>query len=233
MLEDFARQVIALRQNFDGTGHRVPPQSEMAEGLLARLRSLLDLGSNDRAIRYRREVHPCRGALQLIKGDDRGDIDRCLRRDLKPAEIGRLERGGNCGTYVFWKCDSCEFRLKYFVTKSRAASLLQNDDHITFSPARLLCSRAFLAMSHLEQREIRRHSSSNGPPRYTCLICALHRVAARPGSDHTFFTREDYARHIEDTHIRANLPPAFVLHKLGIELGGSLPDGVRRELWTV
>lgn len=227
-------EIISLRENFDGKGPSrvVKPQSGMAEELSARHKSLMITESNDRAIRHRREIHPCRGGLQLIKGDDRGGIDRCMKKDLTPAELERLSRGGIRGTYLFWKCDSCEFRIKYFVSKSRAASLQTNDDHILFRDSNIRCSRAFLAMSHLEQREDRRFSSSYGPPRYTCLICALHRPASRPGRNHTFSNRDDYAQHVEDMHIDGTPIPAFVLRKLCIEHDGKLPVGSRRELWT-
>jgi len=233
-LAGIEHQVVGLRENFDGKGHARPPpsQSDIANELLARHNSWVNAESNDRAIRHRRDIHPCRGGLQLIKGDDRGGIDRCLKKDLTLTELERLSRGGIRGTYLFWKCDNCEFRMKYFVSKSRAASLLTNDDHLTFEDSKVRCSRAFLAMSHLEQREAKRLSSSHGPARYTCMICAFHRPAARPGRNHTFSNRDDYARHVDDTHLDDNSPPAFVLQKLHIEHGDRLPDGSRRELWT-
>jgi hypothetical protein len=188
--------------------------------------------NSDRTIRHRRDIHPCRGGLRLIRGDDRGGIDRCLKKDLTYSELERLRRGGERGTYLFWKCDSCEFRIKYFVSQSRAASLLTNNDHISFKDSKIKCSRAFLAMSHLEQREGKRLSSSQGPARYTCLVCALHRPAAKLGRNHTFSNRDDYAKHVEDSHVDANVPPAFVMQKLGIEHNNRLPDGTRRYLWT-
>lgn len=235
MLAGIERQVVSLRENFDGKGPARPAQSqsEIADELLARHRSLMDADSYDRPRGHRRDIHPCRGGLQLIRGDDRGGIDRCLRKDLTPTELERLSRGGTRGTYLFWKCDECEFRIKYFVSKSRAASLLCNDDNLAFKDSRIRCTRAFLVMSHLEQRDTKRLSSSYGPPRYTCLICALHRPAARPGRNHTFSNRDDYAKHVEDVHINGSLPPSFVLQKLCIEHGDRLPEGNRRELWTV
>jgi hypothetical protein len=229
-LAGIEREVLSLRENFDGNGPARPVQSEsgVADELLGRHRSLMDADSNDRTRGHRREIHPCRGGLQLIKGDDRGGIDHCLRNDLTYTELERLSRGG---TYLFWTCDSCEFRIKYFVSRSRAASLLSNDDYIAFKDLRIRCSRAFLAMSHLEQS--RRLSSSHDPSKYTCLLCALHRPAARTGRGHTFSNREDYATHIQDVHIEGSLPPTFVQQKLCIEHGERLPEGKRRHLWTV
>jgi hypothetical protein len=227
-------EVVGLRDNFDGKGpsQAAHPRSEISEELLARHKSLMNTGSNAGAIRYRRDIHPCRGGLQLVQGDDRGGIDRCLKSELTLPELERLMRGGTRGSYLFWRCDSCQFRLKYFVSKSRAASLLTNDDHLIFKDSKVRCSRAFLAMSHLEQRESKRLSSSLGPPRYTCIICALHRPAAKAGRSHTFSNRDAYARHVEDTHLDHEIPPAFVLRKLCIEHGDRLPSGSRRELWT-
>jgi hypothetical protein len=234
MLSGIECQVMGLRENFDGKSSPGPalPQSKMAEELLSRYTSLANADSNEQAIRHRRDIHPCRGGLQLIKGDDTGHIDRCLKKDLTLGELDRLGRGGTRGTFLFWKCDSCEFRLKYFVSKSRTATLLTNDDHLTFKDSKVRCSRALLAMSHLQQREVKRVSSSYGPPRYTCIICALHRPAARNGRNHTFSNRDEYVRHVEDSHIASNPPPAFVLQKLCIENGERLPDGRRPELWT-
>lgn len=223
-----------LRENFDGKGQArlADVQTEVADELLARHRSWMSASSNGRAIRRQRDIHPCRGGLQLIKGDDRGFIDRCLKKDLTFTELERLARGGIRGTYLFWKCDSCEFRIKYFASRSRTASLLTNDDHLGFKDSKIRCSRAFLAMSHLEQRESRRISGSHGPSKYTCILCALHRPAARPGHNHTFFNRDDYAQHVEDAHIDGLSPPAFVMQKLGIEHGERLRDGSWRVLWT-
>ena len=61
-----------------------------------------------RTIPYRRDLHP----LQLIKGDGRGNINRCLKNGLTMTELERLRKGGSCGTYLFWKCNHCEFRMK-------------------------------------------------------------------------------------------------------------------------
>jgi hypothetical protein len=233
LLASIERQVLALRENFDGRGNlrSVRLQSESADELLARLKSMLDVGSSDAVIRHRRAIHPCRGALQLIKGNDLGGIDRCLKKDLTAPELEKLSRSGLRGTYIFWKCDSCEFRIKYFVNKSCAASLLTNDEHLTFKNRKVCCSRAFLAMSHLEQREPRRISSSYGPARYTCLICALHPESARPGRNHTFSNRDDYAKHIEEAHIDDNKGPRFFLNKLRIDFEEGSTDKVRREMW--
>ncbi|ERF76678.1 hypothetical protein EPUS_02217 [Endocarpon pusillum Z07020] len=232
-LAEIKGQVADLRDNIHGNSiaRRVESRSETAAELFARHKSLMNIHTDDGAIRYQRDIHPCKGALQLLKGDDGGIIDRCLRKDLTLQELERLDKGGKSGTYHFWKCDSCVFRIKYFVSKSRYACLLTNDDNCTFKDSKVQCTRAFIAMSHVEQRGVRKHSSLKGPPKYTCLICALHRLAARPDHDHTFLNREDYMRHVEDLHIDGNTLPAFVLQKLGIEHGGKLPDGVRRELW--
>jgi hypothetical protein len=232
-LKSIEREVLSLRQNFDGDGPARPvqPESGIADELLVRHMSLMDVDGNDRPRGHRREIHPCRGGLQLIKGDDRGGIDRCLRNDLTLAEQDRLSRTSSRGTYLYWACDSCEFRIKYFVSRSRAATLLSNDDYIAFRDLRIRCSRAFLAMSHLEQS--RRLSSSLETPRYTCLLCSLHRPAARTGRAHNFFSREDYATHIQDVHINGSLPPAFVLQKLCIENRERLPEGKRRHMWIV
>ncbi|KAF7503800.1 hypothetical protein GJ744_003241 [Endocarpon pusillum] len=226
-------QVADLRDNIHGNSNarRVGSWSETAAELLARHKSLMNIHTDDGAIRYQEGIHPCKGALQLLKGDDRGGIDRCLRKDLTPQEHERLDQGGKRGAYFFWKCDSCGFRIKYFASKSRHASLLTNDDNFTFKDSKVQCTQAFIAMSHVEQRGVRKHNSLKGLPKYTCLICALHRPAARPGHNHTFSNREDYMRHVEDLHLNDNTLPAFLLQKLGIEHGGKLLDGVRRELW--
>lgn len=230
------QQVVDLRedQNLDGSSHAhlTQPRNESADELLARHRSLMDADHGDRAMRLRRDLHPCPGGLKLIKGEDRGGIDRCLRKDLKPAELERLARGGNRGTYLFWKCDSCKFRIKYFVSKSAAASLLTNDDQPSLKDSKVRCSQAFLAMSHMEQQDTNRTSSSHAPLKYTCIICALHRPAAKSGSNHTFPNRDDYAKHVENAHINGTLPPPFVLNKLGIEHGERCSTGRRKELWT-
>ena len=234
MLVDMERQILVLRENFDGGDRIGPTQShnELADEFLARYMSLMEIENGGRAIRHRRDAHPCPAALRLIRGDDTGHVDRCLKKDLHPSELERLDRGGEHGTYLFWKCDNCEYRLKYYVSKSRTASLLSNEDDLVFKDSKIRCSRAFLAMSHLEQRERKRVSSSHGPPRYACMICTLHRPAAKPGRHHTFSTRDDYAKHLEDAHYDGSLPPTFILQKLGIEYNNELPDGKRRELWA-
>lgn len=228
-------KVTGLRANFDGNGPdpTIQAPSEEANELLALYQAMVRAGTSYRAIRPRRDIHPCRGGLQLIKGDDKGGIDRPSKKDLTDAELERLLRGGMRGTYLFWKCDSCDFRIKYFVSRSRAASLLTNDDHLAFKDSNVRCSRAFLAMSHLEQNDSKRLSSSYTSSKYTCIICTFHRPAARHGRTHTFFNREDYAKHVDDTHtaFMENSPPAFVMQKLRIEHPNSLSDGRRAELW--
>jgi hypothetical protein len=234
MLADMERQVLVLREDLDGRGQARFEQSQHdTSALLARLESLMAAKSSDQGIQHSRDMHPCRGGLQLIKGDDRGGIDRCLRANLKPAEIQRLKRGGDGGTYLFWKCNSCDYRRKYFVSKSRAASLLSNDDHLVFKGSKVRCSQAFLAMSHLVRGERKSVTRSQTSPNYTCLICVLHRPAARPGRAYTFSKRDDYAKHLEETHINDTPAPAFVLQKLGIDHDNKLPGGSRREMWTV
>ena len=230
-LAGIERRVVSLRENFDGKSHASSAQSrsETADELSARHMSLMNADTSGRAIRYRRDIHPCRGALQLIKGDDRGGIDQCHKKDMTPAELDRLRKGGMRGTFLFWTCDSCQFRIKYFVSKSCAASLLANDEVLTFHDSKIRCSRAFLVMSHLEQRDTKRISSS---PRYTCVICALHRPSTRPDRNRTFSTRDDYVKHVEDVHINGERLPAFLLQKLCIENGDRLPHGHRRDLWT-
>ena len=235
MLADIEQQVLVLREDIDGRDQVRCEQSqnEVPDLLLARLKSLMAAESNDRGLRHLRDIHPCRGGLQLIKGEDKGGIDRCLRKDLGPAEHERLDRSGTRGTYLFWRCDRCEYRLRYFVSQSRAASLLCNDDHLTFKDSKIKCSRAFLAMSHLEseKRESKRVSGEHTSPKYTCIICVLHRPAARTGRGHTFSNRDDYAKHLEDVHIEGTPTPTFVLQKLGIEHSNISPVGTRRELW--
>lgn len=233
MLADIEHQMLFLRDSLDTRGQAEfgPSQSETPDELLDRHMSLMAAESSDQGVRYRRDIHPCPGGLQLIKGEDQGEIHRCLRKDLIDAETERLGRGGTQGTYLFWKCDSCAYRLKYFASKSRATSLLSNDDDMTFKESKIRCSRAFLAMSHLEKREIKRGSNSHAAPKYTCMICVLHRPAARTGLTHVFSTRDDYAKHLEDTHIDGTPTPAFVLQKLGIEHGDRLRDGNARHLW--
>jgi hypothetical protein len=229
------QQVVDLRedQDLDGSSHAhlTQPRNESADELLARHRSLTDADHSDQAVPLHQDLHPCRGGLKLIKGEDGGGIDRCLKNDLKHAELERLVRGGKRGAYLFWKCDSCKFRIKYFVSKSAAASLLTNDDHPSLKDSKVRCSRAFLAMSHMEQQDTKRTSNSHGPPKYTCIICALHPPAAKAGSNHTFCNRDDYAKHVENAHINGTLPPPFVLNKLGIEHGEGWSTGRRKELW--
>jgi hypothetical protein len=181
--------VLSLKQIFDDNSCAISglAQSEAMKQLDARHKSLMTTKNSDLVIRYRQDVHPCRGGLQLIRGDDRGGIDRCLKKDLTITELERQMRRGTRGIYLFWKCESCQFRIKYFAFQSRVASLLTNNDHLNFKDSTIKCSKAFLTMSHLEQRESNRLSSSYETTRYTCLLCALHRLAAKPGCGHTFF----------------------------------------------
>jgi hypothetical protein len=233
-LADLERQVLDLRDHFDDTErqpHLSRTKSAAAEELMVRFDSMAT-GEELQAIRHRREIHPCQGGLRLIKGDDRGGIDRCLKRDLSHTEIERLHSGGNRGTFLFWTCTKCHFRLKYFVSKSRRASLLTNDDHLTFHDSRIQSSRAFLAMSHLEQRQLTRLSGSHGIPRYTCLICTLYRPAALMNHSHTFSNRDEYAKHVETAHIDGSGIPRFFLERLKIDLREGSLEGGRREVWT-
>ncbi len=91
--------------------------------------------------------------------------------------------------------------------------------------------RCIVARRLVERQEAKKRSSSNGQPKYTCLVSAFHRPATTPGRNHTFSKRDGYIRHLKGVHFDGKSPPAFVLRRLRIEHGGELRDGVRSELW--
>ena len=219
--------VRIIRDNLD----RDAPRELTANlvSLNAEVRKLMEPTSHQDAIRYMKEIHPCRGALRLIKGDDEGDIQPCLTKDCTEQEVKKLSERG---TYLFWKCNSCSFRIKYLALTSRTASLLTSDDDCHVGISRLKWSPAFLAMSHIRQERSFRDSDTQKPARYTCLVCVLDRDCARPGVDHTFADRDNLGNHMASHFFGKTIPSRYVMERLGIEHSSSdytrLPAGQRR-----
>jgi hypothetical protein len=174
----------------------------------------------------------CRGAIQMINGRDRGDVAHVSERELLSDNIARLAEFQ--GVYLWWKCTSCDFRLRYHVNSSMHSNIHSTEEIRSHPNVKAEYKSAFLVKSHLYVPR-RRDSSRGGnlrasPPlpasKYACLFCLAH------GSNNSFSTGRALATHIADNHRGSKKQPApLILLKFKVAIKGQKPEHVHR--WDV
>ncbi|ERF76677.1 hypothetical protein EPUS_02216 [Endocarpon pusillum Z07020] len=165
----------------------------------------------------------CRGAIQVLNEGDQGLIANVSDNDLLPSNRYTLASKG--GAYLWWTCSSpsCAFRLRFHVLGSQESSIHHNLETRTHPCVNLEYRSIFLVKSHL-------HISSYdcvGVIKYGCLFCFAE---GRPlqGEVTAFSTGRALATHLSVSHRSGNLPPAMLLEKFKVAVGGQCPMGVSR-----
>ena len=167
--------------------------------------------------------HLCRGAIQMINNRDRGDIAYVTEQDLLPENRARISRYK--GAYLWWKCTSCEFRLRYHLSSSAHSSIHSTQEIREHGPnVKCEYKSAFLVKSHLYQpvKRSSRGNTTSSPSKYACVFCLTQ------GSKVSFSTGKQLATHIADSHRGKKQPTPLVLEKFNVAIKGQLPERVRR-----
>jgi len=149
-------------------------------------------------------THFCKGAVQLINNHDTGTLNQVDRRDL--LEANRRVLAQDRGTFLWWQCSSCSFRLRYHVKASRFSTIASNDE-LRHHPGEPLEYRSiFLAKSHLSLPQFGDYTSDFA--KYGCVFCfAQGKPLERQRT--TFATGRDLASHISSIH-KSSLPPPLL-----------------------
>lgn len=139
----------------------------------------------------------CNSAKLLNSGRNTGILEHAQLRD---ADKQVIERNG--GSFQFWKCSICDFRVRYHAIQCSSSQLETTDETRRPGRGHLTLRTVFLAKSHL-------HRQKGQGLRYACLFCLGN--GKRLHANHTAFTKEDeLADHIDECHDAASLPQVFM-----------------------
>jgi hypothetical protein len=196
-------ELISIRQSDPGR----PP----AEHLLAQWNS-----SNSSSHRF------CRGAVQVLNDNDRGRIANVSEKDLLFSNRDVLADQG--GAYLWWRCPvaSCAFKLRFHILGSQALSIHNNSEIRSHPFVPLEYRSTFLIKSHL-------HIASDraGTTKYGCLFCFAEGIPLQSGQS-AFNNGRELAVHVCGAHKGSKLPPAMLLEKIRVAVGGQCPMTVTR-----
>ena len=164
----------------------------------------------------------CPGAIQVLNNDDHGLITNVSDNDLLPSNRDTL--ASQRGAYLWWNCPfhSCAFQLRFHVLGSQESSIHNNLETRTHPSVNLEYRSILLIKSHLHMP-----SHGAGVIKYGCLFCFAEGKPLQ-GEITAFSTGRALATHLSDTHQGGNLPPAMLLEKVKVAVGGQCPVGVRR-----
>jgi hypothetical protein len=161
------------------------------------------------------EHHPskfCSGAIQLLNGKDEGRVMPVWRKEdiktLSDAQQSKLEKG-KCG-FMFWKCTTCHFKIKYEVDESESSTILKTGE--LRSSGNIAYRSAFLAKSHLH------HKNSVTPHKYGCLFCFARGLPLDPQRSTAFKSSKDLLKHLQSEHA-LNEPHPIVTERVKTVFG--------------
>lgn len=170
----------------------------------------------------------CRGAISMINERDRGTIAYVQPRDLLNENRERLERYG--GTYIWWQCPDCDFRLRYHVSTSAHGSIRSTQEVREHVGVKAEYKSAWLVKSHLYQPPRRASGGrSPAPPKYGCVFCFAYDTKDK--GIPSFYTGRELAEHVASVHKGKNLPAPLMLQKFNVAVKGKCAEQVRR--WDI
>lgn len=148
----------------------------------------------------------CRGALQMINNNDRGDVAQVPASVVNNLEAEDKEKIRDGGFYLYWKCTSCAFKIRYLVKSSRTSTvsttdLIRRHSGMEYRPS-------FLVKSHLR---IRNPDSSR---KYGCIFCF-----AEGRTSDIYSHGKILMQHIRTSH-NSSYPARLFLEKLNIRANG-------------
>ncbi|KAF7503801.1 hypothetical protein GJ744_003242 [Endocarpon pusillum] len=165
----------------------------------------------------------CPGAIQILNGEDHGLIANVSDKELLPSNRDIL--ASKWGAYLWWTCSSpsCAFKLRFHVLGSLGSSIHNTSETRTHPFVNLEYRSIFLVKSHLH---ISSHDGA-GVIKYGCLLCFAEGQPLQAEAT-AFSTGRALATHLHYTHRGGNLPPAMLLEKFKLAIGGQCPVGVQR-----
>ena len=163
----------------------------------------------------------CKGAVQLINGNDYGKLGVVSEKDLLKSNRDILRAHKGC--YLWWQCSTCKFQVRYHAMSSRAGTIETNDDELReHARVPLEYRTIWMAKSHLHQA-----SESGKGAKYGCLFC--YGEGKKLSERTTFATGKELATHICSRH-KTELPPPLMLNKFKMAVDEKKPESGRWEL---
>ena len=169
----------------------------------------------------------CDGAVQLLNDADKGNVSRVDDRDLLPSNRDVLRQYG--GDYLWWRCSSCAFKLRFHVDRSQFSSITSNDEIREHVNVPLEYRSIFLAKSHLYQPVFEPGANSL---KYGCLFCFAKGEELEGGGENCFGTGRELAVHICSKH-KSTLPAPLLLDRFHVAVDEKLSPVARSQRWEV
>jgi hypothetical protein len=139
----------------------------------------------------------CNSAKLLNSGTNNGILQHVQLRD---ADKRVIKRTG--GSFQFWKCNLCDFRVRYHTTRCSSSNIETTDEIRRPGKGHISLRTVFLAKSHL-------HKHPDQPLRYACLFC-VGSGRRLEGGRTAFAKEDDLADHIDGHHHAESLPHLFM-----------------------
>lgn len=153
----------------------------------------------------------CNSAKLLNSGKNNGVVEHA---QLRVADKKIIKEQG--GSFQFWKCDLCHFRVRYHIIHSNTGNIETTEEVRRPGKGHLTLRTVFLAKSHL-------YMESRHALRYACLFCVGN--GERLVEENTAFLNEnELADHIDGCHDFESLPKLF-MDELYVALPDENPNG--------
>ncbi|KAK6383436.1 uncharacterized protein PV06_00888 [Exophiala oligosperma] len=166
----------------------------------------------------------CRGALQISNKRDKGRISFVERKDLSEENRQKLKAFG--GAFLNWQCPECSFKVRYHVASSATSNIHSTDEVREHSGVKVQYRSSFLAKCHLYLPLSDKKAALPSAIKYGCVFCfAYGKGLDRDKS--AFSNPQAFAEHLEHKHRKA-LPPALMLHRYDVAVGGRTEDPKKR-----
>lgn len=153
----------------------------------------------------------CNSAKLLNSGTNKGVLQHAQLREVDKQVIKK--RGG---AFQFWKCDLCDFRVRYHTSRCESAKIETTEELHTPGKGNLTLRTIFLAKSHLQCQQGQRFQ-------YACLFCMGNGKKLEGGST-AFAKAADLADHVDRCHDAGSLPQLF-MKKMYVATPDEEPEG--------
>jgi len=146
---------------------------------------------------HNRRLSLCNSAKLLNSGRNIGVLEHAQLRNVDKQVI---KRKGGC--FLFWKCPTCGFRVRYHATCARSLGIEATDEIRSPGKGYITLRNVFLAKSHL-------HKQPGQLWKYACLFC-IGSGKSLQGDSTAFANEDELVDHIDGCHDIKSLPPLFM-----------------------
>jgi hypothetical protein len=153
----------------------------------------------------------CNSAKLLNSGTNKGVLEHVVLND-RDKQVLKSKKG----TFQFWKCNICEFRVRYHITHCNSANIETTDEIRRPGKGHVSLRTVFLAKSHLQKQQ-------GQLLRYACLFCMGSGKRLQGGTT-AFAKDDDLADHIDKYHDTGSLPQLF-MKRLYVAPPDEMPTG--------